>query len=141
METEMWDERWPSFEPHEVLSPDGLTAYLSHGIILISPVIMDEVQRLRDNIKKPIIINFMGARRRGWRSHRENEAVGGARFSQHMFGLAVDMSCPSLSIDEFYKECENHSFTGLGVSKAKNFVHADMRNYWDPDFKRVYIKY
>ncbi len=49
------------------------------------------LQPLRDHVKSPIIISS------GWRSDKVNQLVGGARNSQHRFGLAADIKGTKVS--------------------------------------------
>src|SRR5690606_18323309 len=71
--------RWPSFSPQEL-------ACRGTGRLMIVPAAMDKLQALRDRLGKPLIINS------GYRSPEHNRAVGGAKGSNHMEGIAFDVS-------------------------------------------------
>lgn len=54
------------------------------------------LQPLRDHLKAPIIITS------GYRSHKLNQLIGGTDRSQHLVGLAADLSVPGCSVDTLY---------------------------------------
>lgn len=65
-----------------------------------------------------------------YRTPEWNKQVGGARFSQHVEGRALDLRPPKgMSNKEFYQlikaNCDKWGITGLGY--YKNFVHVDTR--------------
>lgn len=55
------------------------------------------LQPLRDKLKKPVIVTS------GYRSPSVNAAIGGARNSAHMSGLAADIYIPGMSSAELMK--------------------------------------
>jgi uncharacterized protein YcbK (DUF882 family) len=64
-----------------------------------------------------------------------NKAVGGAKTSRHLEGIAVDIHCNE-SIDR-YKILNALFMTGFnGIGIGKSFLHADIRN--DNRFVWVY---
>lgn len=120
--------KWSSFEPEEVLSPEGLLQ-LKRGVMLISPYLLDTLQAFRNDLGVPILINHKKLNYRGYRSPRENyKIVKGETYSFHMQGLAADCSCPSLSWDYFvYKATSFPLWKGIGLYKSMNFIHLDIR--------------
>jgi uncharacterized protein YcbK (DUF882 family) len=83
---------------------------------------LDRLQALRDILKHPLVITS------GFRCVRHNEAVGGGKTSNHMAGIAVDISTWGMKSDDLYKLMNGAidlGFTGIGV--AKNFIHIDTR--------------
>ena len=83
---------------------------------------MEKLQTLRDIMNRPIGINS------GYRCESHNRSIGGHKTSQHMLGVAVDISTTDWSSSELY-ELMRHAyrlgFKGIGVGKL--FVHLDMR--------------
>ena len=56
---------------------------------------------LREEVGKPIIVTS------GYRCPALNQAVGGSEKSQHMSGLAADIVCHRISVDELFRiACE-----------------------------------
>jgi uncharacterized protein YcbK (DUF882 family) len=74
--------------------------------------------------KKPITVLS------AYRTVARNAAIGGAKNSYHLHGLAMDLKPPAgMTVDEFYniikKDARPLGIGGLG--KYKTFVHIDMR--------------
>ena len=95
--------RWTFFEPQEVLSPDGLVE-LKKGNLLVQGYALDILESFRIWLGRPIWVNTREHKHRGYRSPRENEEVGGAKYSRHVQGIAFDISVPPLSVEEIVEE-------------------------------------
>lgn len=79
------------------------------------------LQRLRDELGRPLVVTS------GARCERHNRAVGGARYSKHVTGEAVDLSCQDGVLRyALVQKALELGFTGVGV--AKDFVHLDIRD-------------
>lgn len=117
--TEVKGWRWPNFTPKEI-------ACKGSGLIYIDPPSMDALQRFRDAVGVPVIINS------AYRSESHNKAVGGAPNSFHRKGKAFDIritsSLPRALIHEAAKKV---GFMGFG--DYDTFVHIDTGppRYWD----------
>lgn len=122
--------RWRYFTPEEVLSPDGLEQY-DRGNLLFQEFALDSFDDFRRFLKKPLFANHRRLTKRGYRSTEENEKVGGARFSRHLQGIALDLTCSRLKSHELFKIAYENAlelgFGGLGHYPASNFVHIDCR--------------
>lgn len=118
--------KWPNFKPEEVLSPEGLML-LGRGILVIQPIFLDALESFRAYVNKPLLINHHGMTCRGYRSPFENKKVKGDAHSFHTQGLAADISCYELSVEELHKSAITFGFHGIGFYPSKNFVHCDLR--------------
>jgi uncharacterized protein YcbK (DUF882 family) len=85
----------------------------------MNPGFMAALQILRDQWKKPILINS------GFRCQEHNKAVQGVPSSQHLIGRAADCRITADDRYEFVKLALNVGFKGIGI--AVNFVHIDTR--------------
>lgn len=83
---------------------------------IIDSGLLDLLDTLREDIGGSIIIKS------GYRCEKHNKAVGGAKKSRHLLGLAADISTNSVSMEELEKRCEKY-FQRIGV--AKTFIHVD----------------
>lgn len=66
----------------------------------------------------------------GYRSEKHNRSIGGARFSQHVQGRALDLRPPDgVTLDQFYAGIKTNAVRwGVrGLGKYKTFVHVDVR--------------
>jgi hypothetical protein len=84
------------------------------------------LQQLRDRVGKPIRVNS------GFRCPVHNEAVGGAKGSQHLFGNAADIVIVGMSVSEMSRHAEQvPTFRdgGIGRYPDNGFIHVDARGY------------
>ena len=103
---------WPSFSPQEM-------ACKGTGKLMINSDAMDKLQALRDALGKPLIITS------AYRSPEHNRAVGGAKKSKHMEGIAFDVRMDNHEPDEFEHAAMNAGFTGFGHYPKSGFMHID----------------
>ena len=75
----MWTWRFPNFTREEFACGCGC------GFDDIDPLIVTTLQRLRDEVQRPVVVNS------GCRCKSHNAAVKGAPQSQHMRGKAADI--------------------------------------------------
>lgn len=81
---------------------------------------MQKLEGIRVELGHRMVINSAS------RCEMHNGKVGGSPTSQHLYGLAADIKCPS----DAYKRrlialSEKHGMKGIGV--YKHFVHLDLR--------------
>lgn len=116
---------WPSvyFTPAEI-------ACRGSGLVILTPVSMAALRKLDDlrrAIGHPLICNS------GYRSPDHNRAVGGAKNSYHMQGVAFDISMDNVDPHRFEAAARKVGFTGIGLYPpqkpvgARNFIHVDTR--------------
>jgi len=124
---------WPGryFSPKEVLSPKALKVYKEMGINLFNLEALRRFDDIREALGSPMLVNFGDLTLRGYRTPEENKAIGGAPFSYHMAGMAIDVTCDKVSTRELYKFLvDNHQqlkIGALGFYPYANFVHIDVR--------------
>ena len=108
--------RWPNFSVAELACRCGgrfcARAYWH------DPAFLDQLQALRNQIGKPLIVNS-AHRCRQW-----NAVVGGAPRSRHK-QLSVDIALAGHDRGVLYHISRALGFTGLGL--AQSFLHLDRR--------------
>lgn len=63
----------------------------------------------------------------GYRTAQTNAFVGGARNSYHGLGMAIDVRVPRPMIDSFARLARMAGAGGIGIYRARGFVHIDTR--------------
>lgn len=105
----------PNFKVNEFACSDGSDP------VFISPELVKLLQQIRDHFGAPVTINS------GWRSPTKNKAVGGAAQSQHLYGLAADITVKGVDPKKVYAYADSLlPYTG-GVGLYSTFVHVDVR--------------
>lgn len=97
------------------------------GKIVISTILIDKLQQLRDLINKPIIITS------GYRCSAYNKKVGGYSHSPHLTGEAADIKVAYMSPVELAILASSIADIRIGVYRGH--VHIDIRpanpsKYW-----------
>lgn len=113
------DWHWKNFTPKEL-------ACKSTGLILIDEHALDCLQRFRDLVRGPVIVDS------AYRSLAHNTKVGGAPRSKHMLGQAFDIRItPFLSRAKIKELAKKAGFLGFG--DYNTFVHIDIgpSRTWD----------
>jgi zinc D-Ala-D-Ala carboxypeptidase len=110
---------WPSiyFSPQEV-------ACRRTGLVLLTPESREALKKL-DDLRRamghPLFLNS------AYRSPEHNRAVGGARRSYHMRGVAFDVNMTNVDPHRFEAEAARLGFSGIGIYVKSNFIHIDTR--------------
>lgn len=81
-------------------------------------------EEVRELYGKPITVLS------GYRSEKHNRAIGGARFSQHVQGRALDLRPPDgVPLEMFWHDIRSNAwrFGIRGIGKYKTFIHIDVR--------------
>ena len=97
--------RWPNFSPAEI-------ACRGTGKLLIDEPALDALQALRG---LP-----------GQAAHKHNRAVGGARASKHMEGIAFDVAMANHDPEAFEAAARAIGFKGFGFYPRSGFMHIDL---------------
>lgn len=94
----------------------------------ISLELIETLQKIRDHFGKPVIITS------GYRCPAHNAAVGGAKASYHMKGMAADIMIDGVSPQEVAQYAQSIGVRGIG--RYQVFNHIDVRPvkyYWIND--------
>jgi zinc D-Ala-D-Ala carboxypeptidase len=105
--------RWPNFSPAEI-------ACRSTGRLLVSEPALDALQALRDRLGKPLIV------RSAYRSPAHNSAVGGAKASKHLEGVAFDIAMANNDPQAFEVAAREVGFRGFGFYPRSGFIHVNL---------------
>ncbi|HIK45714.1 MAG TPA: DUF882 domain-containing protein [Leptolyngbyaceae cyanobacterium M65_K2018_010] len=92
-----------------------------YGILKVARV-MEEIRKMYGD--KPIRINSW------YRDPATNAAVGGAQFSRHLSGDAVDFVVPGVSCFDVYARLNTWWGNRGGLASSSVFTHIDVRGYW-----------
>ena len=105
--------RWPNFSPAEI-------ACRGTGKLLVDETALDALQALRTRLGRPLII------RSAYRSPEHNRAVGGAKASKHMEGIAFDIAMANHDPEAFEAAARAIGFQGFGFYPRSGFIHIDL---------------
>ncbi|RJO67433.1 MAG: DUF882 domain-containing protein [Myxococcales bacterium] len=86
--------------------------------------LLDALEDLRERVGWPLVVNS------AYRCPEHNAAVGGKPKSKHLEGIAADVCCRNLSVDDLARAAETiPAFRrgGIGKYPKKGFVHVDVR--------------
>lgn len=115
MDTDANEEIGKYFKVKEFACKDGSqVVFIDSYLVLILDI-------LRNEVKKPIIINS------GYRTPARNKAVGGAKYSYHMRGMAADIRIEGMTAKEIAKKLDKIIPHECGIIVYKNWVHLDVR--------------
>ncbi len=89
--------------------------------IFISPELVEVLQKIRDHFGKPVNINS------GFRTASYNKKVGGATYSQHLYGTAADIRISGVSPKNIAAYAETLLSNKGGIGTYRDFVHIDVR--------------
>lgn len=116
-ESDVWRDlgfydRWPNFGPEELRSK-------GNGDLRIHYATLDAMQRLRNLLKRPLVVNSY------YRDPDYNAKVGGAAASRHLAGMAVDTPTNNTEKGRWtlWHYATLAGFTGLGIYRG--FTHLD----------------
>ena len=89
--------------------------------IFVSPELVTVLQSIRTHFGKPVTINS------AYRTASHNKSVGGAAYSQHLYGMAADIVVKGISpkVVAVYAETLLPNKGGIGIYNG--FTHIDVR--------------
>ena len=89
--------------------------------VFISPDLVKVLQKIRNHFGKPVNINS------GYRTATYNKKVGGATYSQHLYGTAADITVSGVEPKKVAEYAETLMPNKGGIGIYKTFVHIDVR--------------
>ena len=104
------------FRVREFACSDGADA------VFIDPALVGVLQAIRTHFGAAVTVNS------AYRTHAKNKAVGGAARSQHLYGMAADITVRGVSpqrVADFAETLLEH--TG-GIGRYAAFTHIDVRD-------------
>lgn len=118
-----------NFDDKEFFKIDTYQSMLQSGMIpawFIDRRLVQRLQIIRDFFNKPITIT------RAFATQAENIAVGGAKFSQHLYGRACDFIIAGITSAEIIKFISTTFPDGAYGAITDFAVHVDTRNNDSP---------
>ena len=104
-----------NFKVREFACKDG------SDVIFISMELVEILQQIRDHFGLPVTINS------GYRTPAYNKKVGGAAYSQHLYGAAADISIKGVSPKTVAAYAETLLPKSGGIGIYGSFTHVDVR--------------
>lgn len=104
-----------NFRVREFACSDG------SDVIFISMELVDILQKIRDHFGKAVNINS------GYRTPGKNKSVGGAAYSQHLYGTAADISIAGVNPKTVADYAETLLPGSGGIGIYSTFTHVDVR--------------
>lgn len=104
-----------NFKVREFACSDGT------DVIFISHDLVEILQKIRDHFGKPVNINS------AYRTPNKNKQVGGAAYSQHLYGTAADISIKGVSPKTVAEYAETLLPKSGGIGIYGTFTHVDVR--------------
>ena len=114
----MW--RFPNFTREEFICPCGC------GFDEIDPLLVSTLQRLRDEVQRPVVVNS------GCRCRSHNAAVNGSKTSQHLKGKAADIRIEGMTSQQIIDilrrlYLDGEIYVGYVYAINGRSVHVDVR--------------
>ena len=104
-----------NFKVREFACKDG------SDVVFVAPELVNILQKIRSHFRATVTINS------GYRTVAKNKAVGGATYSQHLYGMAADITVKGVEPKKVYAYADSLlPYTG-GVGLYPTFVHVDVR--------------
>ncbi|MGU3485255.1 D-Ala-D-Ala carboxypeptidase family metallohydrolase [Enterobacter bugandensis] len=97
------------------------------GFNAVDKQLNEILEDVRTHFNAPLIINC------ACRCPAHNKAVGGEDKSQHLYGMAADITVNGYSPDSVANYLEQHH-SNCGIGRYDTFTHIDVRGYaahWD----------
>lgn len=115
MDTDANEKVGQHFKVREFACKDG------SQVVFIDSYLVSILDILRNQVGKPVIINS------GYRTPTRNKAVGGAKYSYHMRGMAADIRINDMTAKEIANKLNTIIPNECGIIVYENWVHIDTR--------------
>ena len=89
--------------------------------IFINSELVDVLQKIRDHFKKPVTITS------AYRTVARNNAVKGAKYSQHLYGNAADIKVQGTAPKTVSEYADKLMSNKGGIGTYSTFTHIDVR--------------
>ena len=89
--------------------------------VFIDTDLVEVLQKIRNHFKKPVIINS------AYRTPTYNKKVGGAVYSQHLYGTAADIQVSGVESKYVADYAETLLKNKGGIGRYPTFTHIDVR--------------
>ena len=90
------------------------------GEVVVEPGLVDVLEDVRRHFGKPVTVQS------GYRCAAHNADVGGATYSQHLYGKAADIVVKDTDPSEVQDYLREHAG---GLGSYTSFTHVDVRGY------------
>ena len=90
-------------------------------VVFVSPELVEVLQKIRDHFNAAVTITS------GYRTETYNKKVGGATYSQHLYGKAADIKVKGVSPKTVATYAETLLPNKGGIGIYPTFTHVDVR--------------
>ena len=90
-------------------------------VVFVAPELVEVLQKVRVHFGKPVNINS------AYRTPMHNDKVGGATYSQHLYGTAADIRITGVEPKKIAEYANALMPNKGGIGTYANFVHIDVR--------------
>lgn len=90
-------------------------------VVFIESDLVDILQKIRDHFGKAVTINS------AFRTFSHNKKVGGATYSQHLYGTAADIKVSGVTASAVADYVETLMPSTGGIGRYSTFTHVDVR--------------
>lgn len=91
-------------------------------VVFIESDLVDILQKIRDHFGKAVTINS------AFRTFSHNKKVGGATYSQHLYGTAADIKVSGVTANVVAEYVETLMPNTGGIGRYSTFTHVDVRS-------------